>query len=116
MSSVTFGKGATFHHADGTVTRLPPGQYGNVINGKPEVKYPIYYDKDTPEFWDKYEICPECKEKFEMQCKCRRSGRTCANGHEWHLHNLEDGRRAVGPGPGHGKDSVPCDICDGKDV
>lgn len=32
------------------------------------------------------DICPECGEKYNSQCKCDKSDRSCPNGHHWHHH------------------------------
>ena len=52
-----------------------------------ELHYPLEmadFD-DVGRFWRLFGFCPICGEKYNSQCRCFKTDRTCPNGHHWHF-------------------------------
>ncbi len=77
--------------ADKSVTRLEE-QFKESIKG--------YQRRKVTSLKGYLEYCPDCGEKYTVQCRCMMADRTCPNGHNWHHHQQPHSR---GPLPYRGE-------------
>ncbi len=77
---------------------------------EPAFCYPTEYPLND-EFFEILAICPECKEKCQLTCKCNDHEWWCKNGHNWHHHAFKHSKQAFICKGGQGDKQNDCLFC-----